>query len=187
MKIEFITSNEGKFEEAKHILKGWDLERVNIELTEIQGDRFSILNHKAREALRILERPLIVEDVSLCCPAIGGLPGPYIKDFLRYLGDYGLYELIHKYADHSVQTICLAGYIEPGKEPVIFEGIVEGTIVAPRGKSKQGLYSWNPIVQPKGYDRTFGEMTMEEQSRCSMRFLAMTKLKEFLLNRNKEI
>jgi inosine triphosphate pyrophosphatase len=183
MKIEYITSNAGKFEEAKYILKGWDLEQINIELTEIQGDRFTILNHKAREALRLLERPLIVEDVSLCCPCIGGLPGPYIKDFLRSIGDFGLYELIHKYSDPSVQVICLAGYIEPGKEPLVFEGIIEGTIVAPRGKTKHGVFAWNPIVQPLGSDKTYGEMTMEEHSRCSMRFLALTKLKHFLETR----
>ncbi len=183
MKIEFITSNAAKYEEAKCILKGWELEQVNIELTEIQGDRFSILHHKAREALRILQRPLIVEDVSLCCPAIGGLPGPYIKDFLRSIGDVGLYELIHNYTDHAVQVICLVGYIEPDKEPIIFEGIVEGTIVAPRGATRHGVYSWNPIVQPLGSDKTYGEMTVEEHSRCSMRFLAFSKLKNFLENR----
>ena len=93
MKIEYITSNAQKFEEAHHILSDWELEQVNIDLTEIQGDRFEIINAKAKEALRILNRPLIVEDVSLCCPAIGGLPGPYVKDFLKKIGDKGIYEL----------------------------------------------------------------------------------------------
>ena len=96
--------------------------------------------------MRILKRPLIVEDVSLCCPAIGGLPGPYIKDFLAKLGAKGIYELIHKYADHSVQVICVAGYARPEMEPVLFEGIVEGIIVAPRGEPERDRSSWNSIV-----------------------------------------
>lgn len=180
MKIEFITSNQHKFEEAKHILSDWELEQVNIDLTEIQGTRFEIMKAKAKEALRILKRPLLVEDVSLCCSALGGLPGPYIKDFLRSIGNDGLYELIHKYADHSVQAICVVSYIKPGLEPILFEGIVEGTIVAPRGKTRNETYSWSPIVQPLGSNKTYGEMSIEEQSKCSMRYVALTKLKHFL-------
>lgn len=180
MKIEFITSNKGKYEEAKLILSDWEIEQVNIDLTEIQGNRFEIMKAKTKEALSIINRPLIVEDVSLCCPALGGLPGPYVKDFLKSIGDEGLYELISKYEDHSVQTICVVGYITPGNEPLFFEGIVEGTIVAPRGKNKHGVYGWNPIVQPLGYNKTFGEMSIEEQSKCSMRSVALKKLKHFL-------
>lgn len=181
-KIEYITSNQKKFEEAQFILSDWDLEQVNIDLTEIQGDRFEVIRAKAKEALRILKRPLIVEDVSLCCPAIGGLPGPYVKAFLQKIGDQGIYELIHKYEDHSVEVICVVAYIVPDQEPIVFEGIVEGQIVAPRGTTRHGIYSWNPIVQPKGYSKTFGEMTMEETSKCSMRFLALSKLKHYLEN-----
>ena len=48
MKIEYITSNLHKFEEARHFLKGWDLEQINIDLTEVQGDRFQIIQAKAR-------------------------------------------------------------------------------------------------------------------------------------------
>jgi inosine triphosphate pyrophosphatase len=180
MKIEFITSNKGKYEEAKLILSDWEIEQVNIDLTEIQGNRFDIMKAKTKEALRIINRPLFVEDVSLCCSAIGGLPGPYIKDFLKTIGDDGLYELIHKYEDHSVQTICVVGYIKPGSEPLFFEGIVEGNIVAPRGKHKHGVYGWNPIVQPLGSNKTYGEMSIEEQSKCSMRSIALNKLKHFL-------
>jgi inosine triphosphate pyrophosphatase len=180
MKIEYITSNHQKFEEAQHILTGWDLLQVYIELTEIQGDRLEIINAKAKEAFRIVQKPLIVEDISLCCPAIGDLPGPYIKDFLRKIGDQGFYELIHKYSDHSVEAICIAAYIAPGLEPIIFEGSIRGQIVAPRGKTRHGVYSWNTIFQPNGSDQTFGEMSMEEHSRVSMRFIALSKLKEYL-------
>lgn len=182
MKIEYITSNQKKFEEAQHILTEFELERVDLDLTEIQGSRQEISQAKAKEALRILGRPLVVEDVSLCCPALGGLPGPYIKDFLKAIGDQGIYELIHKYPDHSVQVICIAAYIEPGREPKLFEGIVEGKIVAPKGGMRHGVHSWNPIVLPNGFTKTFGEMTLEEHSRVSMRNLALTKLKNFLLN-----
>jgi inosine triphosphate pyrophosphatase len=127
-----------------------------------------------------VQRPLIVEDVSLYCNAIGGLPGPYIKDTLQKLGEQGIYTLISNYSDHSAQAICLAAFIKPGGEPLLFEGIVDGTIVAPRGSLQHGAVSFNPIFQPEGSDRTYGEITMLEHSRTSARFYALTKLKHFL-------
>lgn len=181
-KIEYITSNVKKFEEAELIFTGWELEQINIDLTEIQGDRFQIIQSKAKEALRILHRPLIVEDVSLCCTAIGGLPGPYVKDTLQKIGAHGIYELIHKYEDHTAQAICVAAYIKPGIEPLIFEGIVEGHIVAPKGELQHGAVSFTPIFRPLGFKKTWGEMTLFEVSRTSMRYLALTKLKHFLEN-----
>lgn len=180
MKIAYITSNLQKFEEAQFVLHDWELINHPLDLVEIQGDPEHIIHAKALEAYQTLGHALIVEDVSLHCPAIGGLPGPYIKDFLRKLGDDGLYELIHKYEDHSVEVLCSVGYIDtPGKVHV-FQGRIEGTIVAPRGEQKHGTYSWNSIVLPKGFDKTFGEMTLKDHSKFSMRYHALTKLKHFL-------
>lgn len=180
MKIEYITSNKKKFEEAQHILSEWELEQVHLELQEIQGTPEEIIKAKAKEALRILDRPLIVEDVSFACPAIGGLPGPYIKDFLKALGEHGIYELINKYDDHSVRVTCFVAYIKPDLDPVIFEGTQDGAIVAPRGHVRHGTHSWNAIFQPKGSDKTFGELTIAEHSKISMRFHALSKLKVYL-------
>ncbi len=182
MKIEYITSNQYKFDEARLILSEWELEQVNIELTEIQGTRSQIIHAKAHEALRILKKPLIVEDVSLYCAAIGGLPGPYIKDFLIHLGAQGLYELIHKYEDHSAEVYCTAAYITPHRDAILFDGKVEGTIVPPRGQNVFRNLSWNPIFQPVGWNKTYSELTMQELSQLSMRKIALTKLKHYLEN-----
>lgn len=180
MKIAYLTSNAQKFEEATHILKGWDLERVDMELTEIQGTRQEIAHAKALEAVKQLGRPCIVEDVSVTCPALRGLPGPYIKDFLKTLGDDGLSDLVHRYDDHSAEVICTAAYVTPDSAPLLFEGIVSGTIVEPRGAMRHGKYSWNPIFIPDGHTHTMGEMSMEEHAEVSMRRLALDKLRHHL-------
>ena len=190
MQIEYLTSNPNKFAEARHILSSWNLTQVDIDLPEIQGDSHAVISAKAKSAYALLQRPLIVEDVSLSCPAIGGLPGPYIKEFLHKIGSEGLYELIHKYNDHSVQVMCLVAYIDNSSQPIIFEGKHNGTIVAPRisdtdknlGKSPHG---WNPIVQPTGMTKTYAEMTLEERSQISMRFLALKQLDHFLKEKMK--
>jgi inosine triphosphate pyrophosphatase len=180
VKIAYITSNQQKFEEASHILEGWELDRTALELTEIQGDYRDITKAKAKEALSQLHIPLIVEDVSVCCDAIAGLPGPYVKDFLKHLGDQGLYELIAKYPNNNARVVCVAAYIEPGAEPILFEGSVEGTIVSPRGSLRHGTHSWNCIFLPNGSRKTMGEMSMEEHAQASMRKIALTKLREYL-------
>ena len=185
MHIEYLTSNANKFAEAKQILSSWALTQINIDLPEIQGDAQAVIRAKAKSAFELLKRPLIVEDVSLSCPAIGGLPGPYIKDFLLKIGSQGLFELIDKYADHSVQVSCLVAYIAEEGQPIIFEGTQKGKIVAPRfspGFKDTPPYhqGWDPIVQPAGMSKTYGEFTMDERSKLSMRFLALKQLDRFL-------
>ncbi len=180
MKIEYVTGNAGKFREASLILPEWELEQVDLNLEEIQGERKQILLHKAREAMTRLNRSLVIEDVSLYCNALNGLPGPYIKDFLRKLTDKGLADLILRYEDHRAQVVCAVAYAEPNTEPVIFEGILEGTIVTPRGEAKIGKYSFNTCFQPNGSTRTQGELSLEEHAQTSHRYLALIQLRDYL-------
>ena len=180
MKINYVTSNQGKFQEAQHILKDWQLQQVNIDLPELQGTRQEIIQAKAKTALERLHSPLIVEDVSTYLHALNGLPGPYIKEFLKKLGPIGIADLVHRYEDHTCLVICTVAYIQPGAEPICFEGIVEGTVVKPRGDYLFHPLSWNQIFLPKGSQRTYGELSLEELSRLSMRLLALTQLREYL-------
>lgn len=180
MKIEYVTGNAGKFREASLILADWELEQVSLDLDEIQGDRQQVLLRKAQDAMKQLHRPLVVEDVSLCCNALQGLPGPYIKEFLERLSERGLAELIHRYEDHRAQVICAVAYMEPNSEPVIFEGILHGAIVLPRGMTRIGKQSFNPIFQPDGSAQTQGELTIEEHSQTSHRYLALIQLRDYL-------
>jgi len=71
-------------------------------------------------------------------------------------------------------AICL---LLDGKE-YLFEGIVNGTILAER-KGGQG-FGYDPIFQPDGYDRSFAEMTIAEKNQISHRGIAVAKLIEFL-------
>lgn len=43
--------------------------------------------------------PVIVEDTALCYDALGGLPGPYIKWFMKTLGHEGRF--LHIFDDMS--------------------------------------------------------------------------------------
>jgi len=73
----------------------------------------------------------MVEDVSLCFDALGGLPGVYIKWFLEKLGHDGLNKMLLGWEDKSAKAVCTFAFCSgPGREVHVFPGIVE---VRPRG------------------------------------------------------
>ena len=194
MDICYVTSNQKKFDEACHVLyqneadkQLYRIRHAFIHLDEIQGTPQEIAKHKAKEAYSKLRAPVIIDDVSVHFPAIGGMPGPYIRSFLEALGDNGLYTLISHYADHTCYVTCTIGFLEnEHTEPHIFQSTMKGTIVAPRGTlTHHGKTSWNRIIQPDGFDTTVAELTLEEISRISPRGAAIGQLKEFLREKGK--
>lgn len=184
MKIHYVTGNSGKFEEAKRLFSGSDIELIHtdLELEEIQGTPEAIGNHKIAEAYKKLAMPCMIDDVSVHCSALGGLPGPYIRAFLESLGPKGLAELISHYTDPSCQVICTIGYSDNSGNITLFRGVVEGKIVAPRGGRLAHTHSWNAIVEPKNSLKTFAEMPLEEAMQFSARTKALQQCKNHVLS-----
>ena len=56
----------------------------------------------------------MVEDTSLCFNAYEGLPGPYIKWFLKALGHEGLPKMLAGFDDKSAYAQCIFAY-SPGE------------------------------------------------------------------------
>lgn len=166
-----------KAAEAQQILKDFIIENVELDISEIQGAPEDIVKEKARAACEFLNKAVFVEDVSNNFHALGGMPGPYIKDFIKSMKLEDVPKLLAGFDDKSSTVVCSIGYCEPGRKPVCFQGKVNGTIVSPRGTSNFG---WDPIFQPDGYNKTFAEMTAEEKNSISHRRLALEKLKEYL-------
>lgn len=172
-KIYFVTGNKNKFEEASSIIPS--LIQKDIDLPEIQSlDVREVIKYKLEVVFKEIG-PCIVEDQSLLFEGLNGLPGPLIKWFLKSIGNEGLVNF-SKLGTGQAQVIALLGLYD-GKEMSYFEGTQKGTIVAPRGENGFG---WDPIFQPDGSDKTFGEITSEEKNAISFRKIAFEKLKEYL-------
>lgn len=177
----FLTGNAGKLREVRAFLP--EIQSWDIDLAEIQSDNArAVIEAKLREAARL--KPgvrLLVDDTSLYLEALGGLPGPLIKWFIKpgSLGPQGLYELAAGRGNTRARATTWTGLLEPGSEPKLhfFEGTVTGEIVAPRGD--QG-FGWDPIFQPDGSERSFAEMAPAEKARYSMRSLALQALQRYL-------
>lgn len=176
MRIIFVTGNKGKFEEAKLVIP--DLEQQDIDLVEIQSiDSKGIISHKLEEAKKVLQGNLVVEDNSLFLDCLGGLPGPLIKWFLKTIGNDGLFKIAESFGNMAAKASVVIGLGKEDGSTEYFEGSIDGEIVKARGENGFG---WDPIFQPKGWSKTFGEMTIEEKNEISMRKIAFQKLKDYL-------
>lgn len=176
MKITFITGNIGKVEEVSRYL-GMNLEHQKIDLDEIQSlDLEEIVKDKAKRAFEKLKSPVLVEDVSFVFHSLGKLPGPFIKWFEKELDNEGLCRIVDGKDRSCTATVCY-GFCD-GVDVKIFSGSMKGVVANnPRGDRSFG---WAPIFVPEGYDKSYAELTNEEQSEIAMRNKALKKFREFL-------
>lgn len=171
-----VTSNENKLKEINEIL-GTHHKVSPIDIPEIQSLSLDkIITHKAKAAFRKIKRPVLVEDVSLEIKALNGLPGPFVKFFLATVGTEGTVKLLGEKPTDTKATAAVAIY--DGKNLKIFKGEVEGML----SKKDRGLsgFGFDKIFVPKGYKKTYAQMSPEEKNKISHRAIALRKLKAFL-------
>ncbi|XP_071820298.1 inosine triphosphate pyrophosphatase-like [Apostichopus japonicus] len=179
--LVFVTGNKHKLEEVNAILGGKiAVKAESIDLPEFQGEPDFISEAKCREAIKHIEGPVIVEDTCLCFNAFGGLPGPYIKWFLKKLGPAGLHKMLQGFEDKSAYALCTFAYSSgnPEDEIKLFCGKTPGKIVEPRGPIDFG---WDPCFQPDDFQQTFAEMPKDIKNKISHRGKALAALAEFLI------
>lgn len=187
MKLVFATHNKNKFEEIKTLLPG-TIELLNLNdigcyediletADSIEGNAYL----KAKYVFDTYGLPCFADDTGLEVKALNNEPGVRSA---RYAGDHNseanidkLLENLESKTDRSAQfktaIVLMTGDLE--KE---FIGVCQGEIT----KIKRGSagFGYDPVFQPKGFDRTFAEMTLDEKSEISHRGKAMQKLLEFL-------
>ncbi len=177
MEIVFVTGNENKLSEVQEILTNFTIVGYPLSLIERQGSAEEIIDAKLDEAYKKIKKPLIVEDTSLIFESMGGLPGPYIKDFLRNVSLDKFHKLASFDGEYNARAVCFIGFIDSNGKKSIFKGECLGKISEPKGTSNFG---WDPVFQPAGFEKTFAQMTAEEKNKVSHRKVAFEKFKYFL-------
>lgn len=179
-KIAFATTNEGKLKEARELL-GIEVEGSGLEIDEIQSlDKSIVAEKKARAYYDKLQKPILVEDVSLEIEALNNLPGTYINDFSKALGNEGICELLKDKENRNATAYTTLVFIDEKGDSHEFVGEVKGKVsLHPRGADGFG---WDPIFIPDGETRTFAEIKAEEKNKYSMRAKAFEKFKAWLSN-----
>lgn len=178
--LKFITGNEKKFAEVQTVLAPIKLERVSIDLNEIQGlDPKKIIQHKLVEAFKHHKGEFIIDDSSLFLSCLNyKLPGPLIKWFNDSIGAKKIYEICDKMGDQKAQATTFIGYAKNPKNIKFFEGTIKGKIVSPQGRYNFG---YDQIFVPNGKKQTLSQMKETGDFLSSPRGLAVLKLKSYLL------
>lgn len=190
MKLVFATNNKHKIEEVKHLtqtdfklLRLQDID-CNEELLETGNTLEENALQKAKYVHEKYKMDCFADDTGLEIEALNGKPGVYSA---RYAGkecsaekniEKVLNEMLGiKNRNASFRAIIVL--IIHNKE-YLFEGKIDG-IILNETRGKYG-FGYDPIFQPKGYMKTFAEMTKEEKSKISHRAIAIKKLAAFLTN-----
>ncbi len=163
--LHVATSNDEKFREIQNYIP--EAEQLDIDTNEIQDtDHDAVVRDKARQAAEH-ETQVMVEDTALHLSCLNGLPGPFIKWFLKRLGTEGIYRLCQDASEYEARAVTKIAYHD-GTDVKIFTGERKGRIVEPRGDG----FGWDPLFEPDGYDATYAEMG-EEKHETSHRTRAL--------------
>ncbi|SEC83480.1 XTP/dITP diphosphohydrolase [Rhizobiales bacterium GAS188] len=175
-RVVIATHNPGKLAEMRELLAPFGIEAVSAgelglpvpaETGHMFCENAAIKAHAAAKATGL---PAISDDSGVCVDALDGAPGLFSADWavnkdFRPAMERVEYELRRRGAcaserrrAHFVSALVIAW---PDGHEELFEGRVHGEIVwPPRGD--QG-FGYDPMFQPEGHRRSFGEMPAEEK------------------------
>ncbi|MGN0672009.1 MAG: RdgB/HAM1 family non-canonical purine NTP pyrophosphatase [Anaerovoracaceae bacterium] len=195
--IVAATRNRHKIEEIEKILKEFDMSIVSrddagvpdVEIVE-DGKTFEENSYKkAYEIMKLSGRPSVADDSGLCVDYLGGAPGVMSARFTPSGDDEEnnrkVLELLKgvPFGDRTARYVAVITLVYPDGRTVSARGECEGHII----EEERGTngFGYDPMFQPAGYDRTFGELSPEIKNRISHRAKALVKLREKLLEDDK--
>lgn len=181
-KLFIVTGSPFKFGDLSAKLgEFFDCEQRQWNGHEIQGEPEEIIKHKLKEAYELFKHPVLVDDVSVDMEALGGFPGPYMKDFWKHLTPY---EMGNKFAGTRISSTCRLGLCRGENDILIAEGTFYGTIVPPKDNNHKGR-DFEIFVKLDGMDKVMLEYDPSEFYEQSHRGRAMKNLLEILKKENK--
>ncbi len=187
--LVIASHNAGKAREIAVLLAPYGVEiksaaELGLPEPEETGETFA--ENAAIKARAAAERSGLValaDDSGLSVAALDGAPGIRSARWAGPGRDFSLamtrvHDALGDAVDRGAAFICCLCLVWPDGEERCFEGRCEGTLVwPPRGDHGFG---YDPIFQPRGHTRTFGEMAPEEKDAISHRARAFEKLAAFL-------
>lgn len=184
--ITFVTTNPGKFREVSEKLAPYGLEvrRLDRAYPEVQVDTLEeVVEYGAKVMAREVRGEFLIDDSGLFVDALGGFPGVYSSYVYRTIGCRAVLRLMAVKPKRTArfETVLLLG--GRGRAPETFKGVCEGAIA--RGMRGQGGFGFDPIFIPRGHDRTFAQMSLEEKNSVSHRARAVGALVDRLRGRRR--
>ena len=181
MRLLVATTNPGKFAEIRKLLAGLPIRIDSLDKypgiaeAEEPGSTFAEnARVKALHYSRLTGQLAVAEDSGLELEALDGAPGVYTADWATLEDGSRDFQVAMQKVEDALQArgatdpakrtgrfvsvLCLA---QPDGDVSFYRGEAEGTLVwPPRGTLGFG---YDPVFQPEGHKRTFGEMPSEEK------------------------
>lgn len=188
MKLVFATHNENKFKEIQSLLPGHiellSLDDIgceeDIEETGDTIDENAII--KAEYVSNHYGYDCFADDTGLEVDSLAGAPGVYSA---RYAGETkddkaNVRKLLSQLENMEDRTARFKTVIALNlkRNENLFTGVCEGSILKER-RGENG-FGYDPVFLPKGYEKSFAEMDLEEKSKISHRARAFRELIEYL-------
>lgn len=190
--IILSSDNENKIKEIQNILANIPVEVVSKTQAKIFDEveeTLDTLEGNARlKAIAIKEKSefgVIADDTGLFIEELNGEPGVYSARYAQEHNDNANVELVLEKLKEKVnrnayfKTVIV--YIDKNGVETIFEGVCEGKIA--KYKNGSNGFGYDVIFIPKGYEKTFAQMSFEEKNKISHRKKALSKLKTYLENK----
>ncbi len=190
MEIMLATRNKKKIEEIKRITSGLDVSIFTLddfpECPDVIEDGATFQENaikKAATVARYTGKPALADDSGLEVYALDGAPGILSA---RYAGEgtddgKNVEKLLNEMCSlemREARFVCFLALALPDGSVTLFEGYAEGKIgTEPRGVSGFG---YDPVFYPRGYDRTFAEMSGEAKDSLSHRGKALKEFYQFM-------
>lgn len=189
IKICFATNNRHKLDEVRQLLGDQftivSLQEINCpdDLPETHPTLEENSRQKAEYVYTKFKIPCFADDSGLEVEALGGEPGVYSA---RYAGEQRndndnidlLLQKLDGVENREAQFKAVLTFIDEDGQVNMFVGTVKGWIVEHR-RGTSG-FGYDPVFVPKGYSKTFAEMTPEEKNSISHRGRAVEKLIAYL-------
>jgi non-canonical purine NTP pyrophosphatase (RdgB/HAM1 family) len=183
-KIYFISKSEKKAQEVADFLKGTvEVEFRKEELPKIQSAKIKkLVKKKAKEAYKIVRRPVLVEHTSFCIDAfheLKGLDTNYFSSVMGYDNIIGYCEYKNNFRAYVESVFCLCN----GKDYFIARAKDKGEIrhSSENVKNLNKGFGWDTIFVPNESNpnrKTYEELKREDKDRPTMRRKALKKLKD---------
>jgi len=190
-KILLSTDNKNKLKEIKEILKDLDIEvlaKSDFEGLdfEVVEDKDTLYGNALKKALAIADKvdiAVLSDDTGLFVNSLNGEPGVHSA---RYASEHDdkknrekLLKNLEDKEDRSAYFKTQLVLIDSDKNIIPIEGVCEGEIC--KDERGEAGFGYDSIFIPKGYDKTFAEMTPEEKNKISHRSRALQNLRKRLI------
>ena len=192
MNFEMIlaTNNKHKLLEVREILSPhkiivYGLGDLASKLEDVEENGKTYAENaliKAKAVQKLTTMPIIADDSGLEIMALNNEPGLHSARYASSLGghDNAIKEILKRLKnvkDRSARFVCDIVLLNTDKNPLIFEGIAEGTIA--KENMGEGGFGYDPIFISKETGQCFALMH-EEKNTVSHRAKALMKMLTYL-------